>query len=171
MGALFSRDRKTALAEWWWTVDREMLVALALLLTAGMVLSFAASPPVAERLGLEPWHFVVRHAMFLVPAVAVLIGTSMLPARAARISALIILVVSVLMLWATLRFGVEVKGAKRWISALGQTIQPSEFVKPAYAVIAAWLFAESMQQKGMPARILARACSRRGCRPASSRRS
>jgi cell division protein FtsW len=140
----FSRDRKTAIAEWWWTVDRELLVALVLLLTAGMVLSFAASPPVAERLGLEPWHFV-----------AVLIGASLLPQRAARISALVILVVSVLMLWATLRFGVEVKGAKRWISAFGQTIQPSEFAKPAFAVVAAWLFAESMQQRGVFPRMLA----------------
>jgi cell division protein FtsW len=151
----FSRERKTILAEWWWTIDRELLVALGLLLAAGMVLSFAASPPVAERLGLEPFHFVIRHAMFLIPAVAVLIGTSMLPPRWARLSALAVLGVSILMLWATLRFGVEVKGAKRWISAFGQTVQPSEFVKPAYAVVAAWLFAESMQQKGMPARILA----------------
>lgn len=151
----FSRDRKTAIAEWWWTIDRELLVALILLLTTGMILSFAASPPVAERLGLEPWHFVVRHALFLIPTVGVLIGASMLPARWARLSALVVLGASILMLWATLRFGVEVKGARRWISAFGQTIQPSEFVKPAYAVVAAWLFAESMQQKGMPARILA----------------
>lgn len=152
---MFSRDRKTAIAEWWWTVDRELLVALLLLLTAGMVMSFAASPPVAERLGLEPWHFVVRHALFLIPTILVLIGASMLPPRAARISALVILAVSIVLLWATLGFGVEVKGARRWISALGQTIQPSEFVKPAYAVIGAWLFSESMQRRGMPARIIA----------------
>jgi cell division protein FtsW len=152
---MFSRDRKTAIAEWWWTVDRELLAALILLLGAGMVLSFAASPPVAERLGLDPFHFVIRHALFIVPTIAVLIGASLLPPRAARISALVILVGSVVLLWATLRFGVEVKGARRWISAFGQTIQPSEFVKPAYAVVAAWLFAESMQRTGMPARIIA----------------
>lgn len=152
---MFSRERKTALAEWWWTVDRELLVALLLLLTAGMVLSFAASPPVAERLGYDSWHFVVRHAMFLIPTLAVLFGASMLPTRTARISALVVLALSILMLWATLKIGVEVKGAKRWISAFGQTIQPSEFAKPAFAVIGAWLFSESMQNKGMPARTIA----------------
>jgi cell division protein FtsW len=146
---MFARERKTAVAEWWWTIDRELLAALLLLLVFGMVLSFAASPPVAERLGLGPWHFIIRHGLFLIPTIAVLVATSFLTQRGARISALIVLVVSIAMLWATLRFGVEVKGAKRWISALGQTIQPSEFVKPAFAIIGAWLFSEAMQQRGV----------------------
>jgi cell division protein FtsW len=152
---MFSRDRKTPIAEWWWTVDKGLLAALLLLMATGIVLSFAASPPVAERLGLGPWHFIIRQAFFAVLALPVLIGTSFLPPRAARFSALGVLVASVVLLWLTLRFGVEVKGAKRWISALGQTIQPSEFVKPAYAVIGAWLFAESMKHKGVPARSIA----------------
>ncbi len=84
-----------------------------------------------------------------------LVAVSFLPERAARFVALVTLVVSLILLWATLRFGVEVKGAKRWISAFGQTIQPSEFIKPAYAVMGAWLFAESMKQKGVPARAIA----------------
>jgi cell division protein FtsW len=152
---MFSRERKTPIAEWWWTIDKQLLAALGLLLVVGIVLSFAASPPVAERLGLDPWHFVVRHAMFSVIALIVLVATSMLPHRLARVSAIAVLVVSVVLLWLTLRFGVEVKGAKRWISAFGQTIQPSEFVKPAFAVVGGWLFAESMKQKGMPARTIA----------------
>jgi len=61
---MFSRAEKTPLAEWWWSIDRELLGALILLMTCGMVLIFAASPPVAERLGLSPWHFIIRHAMF-----------------------------------------------------------------------------------------------------------
>jgi cell division protein FtsW len=152
---MFSRERKTPIAEWWWTIDKELLAALILLMATGVVLSFAASPPVAERLGLGSWHFIIRQALFAALALPVLIGTSLLPPRAARFAALGVLVVSVVMLWLTLRFGVEVKGAKRWISALGQTIQPSEFVKPAFAVIGAWLFAESMKQKGVPARAMA----------------
>jgi cell division protein FtsW len=152
---MFARDRKTPIAEWWWTIDKPLLSGLVLLLAVGVVLSFAASPPVAERLGLDEWHFVVRHAMFSSFALFVLVGTSMLPHRAARISAIAVLIVSVVLLWLTLRLGVEVKGAKRWISFLGQTVQPSEFVKPAYAVVGGWLFAESMKQKGMPARWIA----------------
>ncbi len=154
---MFSRAEKTPLAEWWWSIDRELLGALILLMTCGMVLSFAASPPVAERLGLSPWHFIIRHAMFCVPALIVLVGTSFLSHRQARIWALVTLVVSLLLLWATLRFGTEVKGARRWISFAGQSIQPSEFVKPGFAVIAAWLFSESMVHKNVPGKLLATA--------------
>ena len=154
---MFSRARKTYLAEWWWSIDRGLLTALLLLLAAGMVLSFPASPPVAERLGLSPWHFVIRHALFLVPTVGVLLITSLLTQRQARIAALVTLVVSFVLLWATLRFGAEVKGARRWISIAGQSLQPSEFIKPAFAVIAAWLFSESMVRGNVPGRIIATA--------------
>ncbi len=154
---MFSRERKTPIAEWWWTVDKGLLAALILLIAVGVVLSFAASPPVAERLGLGSWHFIVRQAMFAALAVPVMVATSFLSHRQARFAALGVLVVSVVLLWLTLRLGVEVKGAKRWISAMGQTIQPSEFVKPAYAIIGAWLFAESMKHKGVPARAMATA--------------
>jgi cell division protein FtsW len=152
---MFSRERKTPIAEWWWTIDKELLAAFVLLLAVGVVLSFAASPPVAERLGLDGWHFIIRQAMFAALALPVLVVTSFLPHRPARFAALGVLIVSLVLLWLTLRLGVEVKGAKRWISAFGQTIQPSEFVKPAYAVIGAWLFAEGMKQNGVPARSIA----------------
>ncbi|WP_323016079.1 putative peptidoglycan glycosyltransferase FtsW [Devosia sp.] len=152
---MFSRAEKTPLAEWWWSIDRELLGALILLMTCGMVLSFAASPPVAERIGLSPWFFIIRHALFCVAALPVLIGTSLLNHRQARFAALATLVVSLVLLWATLRFGTEVKGARRWISFAGQSIQPSEFVKPAFAVLGAWLFSESMIHRNVPGKILA----------------
>jgi cell division protein FtsW len=152
---MFARERKTAIAEWWWTVDKPLLGALLLLILAGVLLSFAASPPVAERLGLDSWHFIIRQAVFATLAVPVLIGVSMLPPRWARILALGVLLASIVLLWMTLRFGVEVKGAKRWISLAGNTVQPSEFVKPAYAVIGGWLFSEAMKQQGVPARSIA----------------
>jgi cell division protein FtsW len=152
---MFARDRKTPLAEWWWTVDKQLLSMLILLMAVGMMLSFAASPPVAERLGLSAWHFIIRHAMFDLLALPVLIGTSFLTHRQARFAALGVLCVSIVLLWLTLKLGVEVKGAKRWVSFAGNTVQPSEFVKPAYAVIAAWLFSESMQKKGVLPRVIA----------------
>ena len=58
---------RTPFADWWWTVDRLMLAALSALMLAGIVLSLAASPPVAERLGLDAFHFVNRHVLFLRP--------------------------------------------------------------------------------------------------------
>jgi len=152
---MFSRAEKTPLAEWWWSIDRELLGALILLMTCGMVLSFAASPPVAERIGLSPWFFIIRHAMFCLLALPVMIGTSLLNHRQARFMALVTLVASVALLWATLKFGTEVKGARRWISLAGQSIQPSEFVKPAFAVLGAWLVSEYMVRRNVPGRALA----------------
>ena len=152
---MFSRDKKTPFAEWWWSIDRELLGALILLMTAGMVLSFAASPPVAERIGLNEWFFVVRHAMFCLAALPVMIVASMMNHRQARFAALGTFVVSLLLLWATLKFGTEIKGARRWISFAGQSVQPSEFIKPAFAVLGAWLFSESMIHRNVPGRILA----------------
>jgi cell division protein FtsW len=149
---MFARDRKTPLAEWWWTIDKQLLAALFLLLAAGMLLSFAASPPVAERLGLSPWHFIIRHAVFDLLAIPVLLGVSFLTHRQVRFVALLVLVGSIVLLWLTLKLGVEVKGARRWISFAGNTVQPSEFVKPAFAVIGAWLFSEAMQGRGVFAR-------------------
>lgn len=147
---MFSRAKKTPIAEWWWTVDRQLLLGFALLLAAGLVLSFAASPPVAERLGLSAWHFITRHMVFAPLAFAVLVATSFLNVRQVRQSALAVLVVFSGLLLATLFFGAEAKGATRWISFFGQSIQPSEFVKPAFAVIAGWLLAEKMKRRDMP---------------------
>ena len=89
---MFSRAEKTPLAEWWWSIDRELLGALILLMTCGMVLSFAASPPVAERIGLNEWNFVIRHAVFCAMALPVMLVVSLLNHRQARLAALVTLV-------------------------------------------------------------------------------
>lgn len=155
INALFSRERKTPIAEWWWTIDRELMFALIALMAFGVLLSFAASPPVAERIGLGPWHFVQRHVMFCVPALAVMICASFLDAKWARILALLTLLGGIVLLALTLRFGYEIKGARRWISIAGQSFQPIEFVKPAFALIAAWLMSEKMKRRDVPAHSLA----------------
>lgn len=155
ISAWFSRERKTLIAEWWWTVDRELLIALVALMGFGVLLSFAASPPVAERIGLGPWYFTQRHVMFCVPALAVMFGASLVNAKWVRIIALVTLVGGIVLLAMTLRYGVEVKGARRWVSFMGQSLQPSEFVKPAYAIMAAWFISERMKRKDVPGHILA----------------
>ncbi|MFL6798196.1 MAG: putative lipid II flippase FtsW [Xanthobacteraceae bacterium] len=152
---MVSRLERTPFAAWWWTVDRVLLAALLALMLAGVVLSLAASPPVASRLGLDPFYFVGRHIMYVLPAAAVLIGTSFLPARHVRRTALIVFVISLGLVAATLHFGPEVKGARRWILILGINIQPSEFLKPAFVILIAWLFAESARRPEMPANSIA----------------
>jgi cell division protein FtsW len=152
---MVSRLERTPFAAWWWTIDRLLLAALLALMLGGIVLSLAASPPVASRLGLEPFYFVSRHVLYLIPALAVLLGTSFLPPRYIRRLALIVFAISVLMVLGTLHFGAEVKGARRWIVLLGVNIQPSEFLKPAFVILIAWLFGESAQRPEMPANTMA----------------
>jgi cell division protein FtsW len=152
---MVSRLERTPFAAWWWTIDRLLLAALLALMLAGIVLSLAASPPVASRLGLEPFYFVSRHVLYLVPALAVLLATSFLPPRHIRRLALIVFVLSLLLVAATLHFGAEVKGARRWIVLAGINIQPSEFLKPAFVILIAWLFGESARRPEMPANTFA----------------
>jgi cell division protein FtsW len=152
---MVSRVERTQFAAWWWTVDRLMLAALIAVMLAGIVLSLAASPPVAARIGLEPFYFVNRHVMFLLPALMVLLATSFLSPRRIRRIALLVFAVSVLLTVATLFFGAEVKGARRWIVLLGVNIQPSEFLKPSFVILISWLFAESARKPDMPANTFA----------------
>ena len=150
-----SRAQPTPLSEWWRTVDRLTLAALGGLMLGGIVLCLAASPPVAARLGLDPFHFVNRQVFFLVPAAAVLVATSFLAPREIRQLALVIFVVSLILVAATPYFGSEIKGAKRWLVILGINVQPSEFLKPAFVILIAWLFGESGRRPEMPANTIA----------------
>ncbi|MGB6535773.1 MAG: putative lipid II flippase FtsW [Xanthobacteraceae bacterium] len=152
MGA---RAQRTAFSEWWWTVDRLTLAALVALMLGGIVLCLAASPPVAARIGLDPFHFVDRQVLFLIPAAAVLFATSFLSPREVRQVSLIVFVVSLVLVAATPHFGPEIKGARRWLVILGINIQPSEFLKPAFVILIAWLFGESAKRPEMPANLLA----------------
>src|ERR1700744_6255709 len=152
---MLSREQRTPLSEWWWTVDRLQLAAIIALMLAGIILSLAASPPVATRIGLDPFHFFNRHVLFLLPSFIVLIGVSFLSPRQIRRSALIVFAVSILLIVATLLIGPEVKGSRRWITLIGVNIQASESAKPAFVVIAAWLFAESTKRPEMPATSMA----------------
>ncbi|MGH6771862.1 MAG: putative lipid II flippase FtsW [Xanthobacteraceae bacterium] len=152
---MVSRVERTPFAAWWWTVDRLMLAALFGLMLAGIVLSLAASPPVAARLGLDPFYFVGRHILYLAPAIAVLLGTSLLPGRYLRRIALLVFIASFVLVALTLVYGAEVKGARRWLVILGVNIQPSEFLKPAFVILIAWLFGESARRPEMPANTIA----------------
>jgi cell division protein FtsW len=152
---MLSRARRTFLGEWWWTVDRLQFSALIVLMVTGLVLMLAASPPVAIRLGADPFHFVNRHALYLAPTLLVLLASSMLSPRQVRRVALIVFAVALLLTVATLYVGPEIKGARRWLPLFGAGIQPSEFMKPAFVLLAAWAFSESARRPEMPATLLA----------------
>jgi cell division protein FtsW len=152
---MVSRVERTAFATWWWTVDKLLLASLLALMLGGVVLSLAASPPVAMRLGLDPFHFVDREVLFLIPALGVLIAASFLAPLQARRVSVVVFLVSLALVVATFWFGAEVKGARRWLVLLGINVQPSEFLKPAFVVLIAWLFGESARRPEMPANLIA----------------
>ena len=150
-----SRAQRTVFNDWWWTVDRLTLGVLVALMLGGIVLCLAASPPVATRIGLDPFHFVDRQVLFLIPAAAVLFATSFLSPREVRQVSLIVFFVSLILVAATPHFGAEIKGARRWLVILGVNIQPSEFLKPAFVILIAWLFGETAKRPEMPANLIA----------------
>lgn len=144
------RTDKSVLGRWWWTVDRWMMAAVFGLILAGIILVMAASPAVADRIGLPPFHFVIRHLVFLVPAVGLMTALSMMQTRNIWRAASALLAGSFVLLLATLVFGSDIKGATRWIHLFGFSLQPSEFVKPAFAVTAAWLIARQQADPHFP---------------------
>ncbi|MGB3501455.1 MAG: putative lipid II flippase FtsW [Mesorhizobium sp.] len=150
-----SRIDRGLVSNWWWTIDRWFLSAFVGLMVLGIILSFAASPAVAERIGLEEFHFVTRQIVFMLPAIGVMIGVSFLSPRQIRRLAIVMLVGGIILMTLTLFIGIEVKGARRWISFAGVSIQPSEFLKPAFVVICAWLFAEHQRQPDIPGNLFA----------------
>lgn len=152
---MVSRADRGALADWFWTIDRFFLATFILLMGIGFMLSFAASPPVAERIGLPSFHFVERHAIFLAPSILVMIGLSFLTPRQVRRAAIILLVLSIGMMVLALFFGTEIKGSRRWFSIGSLSVQPSEFLKPAFVVVCAWLFAEHARQPEVPGNFFA----------------
>ena len=146
-----TRSDRSILGRWWWTVDRWTLFALIAIMGFGILLIQAATPAVAVKHGLDPYYFIGRHLMMLAVAVVVIFGVSLIPPRTIRWMAVAGLLIFLPLLIVTPFIGTEIKGAVRWVPMLGLSIQPSEFVKPFFAVVAAWLFARQRERKGFPA--------------------
>lgn len=111
----------------------------------------AASPAVAERISLGPYHFLMRHLIILIPTVSCLIAFSFLSARNVWRLSSFILAGSIVAMALVLMVGMEIKGAQRWLHLPGFSLQPSEFVKPSFAIVAAWLIAYQKTHETFPA--------------------
>lgn len=140
--AMLSRADNSTLGRWWWTIDRWTLGAIGTLIGVGYIMMLAASPAVAERIGQSRDIFILKQVVFLALAGGVVVGVSLLSPRDIRRLALGGCVLALLLTLMTMVSGVEIKGARRWISIPGMTMQPSEFLKPCFAVVAAWLISE-----------------------------
>jgi cell division protein FtsW len=141
---------------WWRGIDRTLLFVVLALMTAGLMLSLAASPAAAERLSLEdPFYFLYRQGVFSALSLVVLVAVSSLNPRGARRLAALALLGAIILLAATLFVGHEVKGATRWLRFGPFSLQPSEFLKPGLIVTAAWLFSEENRGAPIPGRMIA----------------
>jgi cell division protein FtsW len=149
------RTDTSLFGRWWWTVDRWMLMAIVAIAAIGALLTLAASPAVAERIGFDTYHFVRRQFVFLPVSLIVMVLVSLMTPRGIRRLAVGCAGAALIGMVATLFVGEEINGASRWVHIAGFSLQPSEFVKPAFAVIAAWLFSESRENSSVPGNKLA----------------
>jgi cell division protein FtsW len=149
------RIESSVVGDWWHSVDRWTLGAVVALFALGLVLSLAASPPLADKNGLWTYHYVVRHVVFMAIALATIATISMFRLTMIRRYGVVLfvgaLVATMALPWLGTDFG---KGATRWYSLGFFSLQPSEFLKPGFVLISAWLMAGSFERFGPPGRTL-----------------
>ncbi|MEJ2124999.1 MAG: putative peptidoglycan glycosyltransferase FtsW [Alphaproteobacteria bacterium] len=146
-----TRNDRSVISEWWFSVDLPMLGAILLLMAFGALVSLAASPIAAPKFGKEPLHFFTHHVLYLLPSVVLMLGVSMLDPKTIRRVGLALFAGGVVLMVLTLLQGIEKNGGVRWFIVGGQSIQPSEFTKPGFIILTAWLFAENAKRRDVPA--------------------
>ncbi len=145
---VFSRTDTSLLSNWWWTVDRLLLMTVVMLIGLGIVMTFGASPAIAEKLGLPSFHFVKRQLFFLFLAMITMFGVSLLSTKWVRRLGVIMFLACLILLVLTMVAGMEAKGARRWLPMGSYTLQASEFLKPAFIIFSAWMFSEVQKSPG-----------------------
>lgn len=151
----FSRTDKSAIGRLWWSVDRWLLAAFILLIITGLIMTMAATPMAAARIGIsDKFFFVKKHFIYLIPSLITIFSVAALNIKTARHLCMLTFIVSFILIILTILFGTQVKGAKRWITIAGISMQPSEFIKPAFAVVAAWFFSLQHLKENVPGNII-----------------
>ena len=153
-GTVPVRDVEPILPKWWRTVDTWTLTCILILFGIGMLLGLAASPPLAERNGFDPFHYVQRQAIFGGEALVALFLTSMMSPTLVRRLAVIGFAGAFVALMFLPVLGTDFgKGAVRWYSLGFASVQPSEFLKPTFVIVAAWMMAASQEIGGPPGKL------------------
>ncbi len=157
--SLISRSDRGALARWWFTIDRALLSSVMLLMAIGVLISMAASPPVAERIGLDSFHFVRGQLVFVMIAFAVCFAVSFFDPTSVRRLGFATFAVALALMLAAKFIGPEIKGAHRWIYIGPLNLQPSELAKPAFVIVVAWFLSEHTKRPDMPGQYIAYAAT------------
>jgi cell division protein FtsW len=153
-GKTVPRER-TALAIWFWEIDRVLLSLIAVLIAIGLVAVAAASPVAAidrstSTVAVNPLIYFYRQLVWVCIGLPVMLAISMLPRQQARRLAIFLAGVFFLCLLLVPVLGSTINGARRWIDLPGIRFQPSEFLKPAYVVTMAWLLSLRSRDPGLP---------------------
>ncbi len=153
-GTMPARVGEPVLPRWWRTIDKWSLSSVLLLFGIGLLLGLAASPPLAEKNGLHPFYYVQRQALFGAVALMAMMAISMMSPSQVRRLGVTGFLVAFVALMALPVFGTDFgKGAVRWFSLGFGSVQPSEFLKPGFVVLTAWLMAAAQEVNGPPGRI------------------
>ena len=150
-GAVPVRDGEPILPKWWRTIDKWAMSSILMLFVVGMLLGLAASPPLAAKNGFDSFYYVQRQAVFGVLAIVAMLLTSMMTPTLVRRLAVVGFLVFFVALALLPFFGTDFgKGAVRWYSMGFASFQPSEFLKPGFVVVAAWMMAAALEINGPP---------------------
>lgn len=152
-GAVPVRDGEPILPKWWRTIDKWSMSCVLILFGIGILLGLAASPPLAAKNGFDPFHYVQRQAFFGGMAIIAMLLTSMMSPLLVRRLAVLGFLGAFVALALLPFFGTDFgKGAMRWYSLGFASVQPSEFLKPGFVVVAAWMLAAGHEINGPPGR-------------------
>jgi cell division protein FtsW len=142
------RQSRHPLVKWWWEMDRVSVAVVVLIMLVGALAVTTASVAVSRTYDVGPYYFAIRHYLFLLAALGVMMAMTMLRPMGVKRVGVLLLVVFFVGLVLTFFIGVEVKGARRWLSFAGQTVQPTEFLKPGLIITTAWLLSgESLEAR------------------------
>jgi cell division protein FtsW len=145
------RTDRSDLGVWWWTTDHLLLGVATILMILGVMLSFTSSPAAAARMSIgDPFHFAIRQSFFAAVGAVILLAASTLSPKGVRRASFLIYIAAIAVMMALPFMGHNAKGATRWLEFDGFTLQPSEFMKPALIVLAAWMFSEGRKGQGVP---------------------
>jgi cell division protein FtsW len=154
-GAMPAQVREPVLPRWWRTIDKWSMIGVMVLFGIGILLGLAASVPLASRNGLVPYYYVQKQAIFGGAAMMLMMAVSMMSPQMVRRLGIIGFGFSVLALMALPIVGQDHgKGAVRWLSVAGFSLQPSEFLKPCFIIVTAWLMAAAQEVSGPPGKTI-----------------
>lgn len=152
-----SRLSKNRLSNWWWTVDKITLSLVLAIIFIGAFLVFSASPSVARTIGAPDYHFIKRQIVFILMSIGIILTLSMFKLKQIRRLAIVLYFLFFILIIMTHFVGYEIKGASRWIRIFGFSFQPSEFIKPTFVVVSAWLLEGSKKSTEFPGVLLSSA--------------